>query len=226
MTDSLPHLLVVDDDRRLRELLRRYLSDHGYRVTTAVDAADARAKLQGLAFDLLVLDLMLPGESGLELTRSLRADSQVPILMLTAMGEAGDRIAGLQSGADDYLAKPFEPQELLLRVASILRRASAPAAAPTVRRFGDFSFDPIKGELRRGGDIVPLTSSEAALLRVFARSPGNTVTRAELARQSGSGESRAVDVQITRLRRKIEPDPKVPRFLQTVWGEGYVFWAD
>ena len=226
MNDALPHLLVVDDDKRLRELLWRYLSDHGYRVTTAVDAAEARAKLQGLTFDLLVLDLMLPGESGLDLTRSLRQTSQVPILMLTAMSEASDRITGLQSGADDYLAKPFEPQELLLRVASILRRANAPATPPAIMRFGEFSFDVAKGELCRGGEVVALTSSEIAMLRVFARSPGTTVTRSDLARQSGGGEGRAVDVQITRLRRKIEADPKLPRFLQTVWGEGYLFWAD
>ncbi|HUN51070.1 MAG TPA: response regulator [Candidatus Sulfotelmatobacter sp.] len=226
MSDALPHLLVVDDDTRLRGLLRKYLSDRGYRVTAAADAAEARARLQGLSFDLLILDLMLPGESGLELARDLRKSSSVPILMLTAMGEAADRIAGLQSGADDYLPKPFEPEELLLRIGSILRRVTAPPAAPMLVRFGAFSFDPAKGELLRDGRAIALTSGEAALLKIFARTPGVTISRADLNRQTGGGEGRAVDVQITRLRRKIEANPKTPRYLQTVWGEGYVLWAD
>jgi two-component system phosphate regulon response regulator OmpR len=226
MSDALPHLLVVDDDTRLRGLLRKYLADRGYRVTVASDAAEARAKLQGLSFDLLILDLMLPGESGLDLARGLRKSSAVPILMLTAMGEPADRIAGLQSGADDYLPKPFEPEELLLRIGSILRRVSAPPPAPMLVRFGAFSFDPAKGELLRDGSAVSLTSGEAALLKIFARTPGVTISRTELNRQTGGGEGRAVDVQITRLRRKIEANPKTPRFLQTVWGEGYVLWAD
>lgn len=229
--DAQPHLLVVDDDARLLGLLRKFLSDNGFRVTTATDAAEARAKLEGLAFDLLILDLMLPGESGMALTRSLRQTSQVPILMLTAMGEPADRIAGLQSGADDYLAKPFEPQELLLRVNSILRRVNSAPVAPQpgagqVVRFGDFTFDLAKGELCQGATVVYLTSGEAGLLRALARTPGVTVSRAELTRQSGGIESRAVDVQVTRLRRKIEADPKAPRYLQTVWGEGYVLWLD
>jgi two-component system phosphate regulon response regulator OmpR len=226
MSDALPHLLVVDDDTRLRGLLGKYLSDRGYRVTAAADAAEARARLQGLSFDLLILDLMLPGESGLELARDLRKSSAVPILMLTAMGEAADRIAGLQSGADDYLPKPFEPEELLLRIGSILRRVAAPPAAPMLVRFGAFSFDPARGELLRDGRAIALTSGEAALLKIFARTPGVTISRAELNRQTGGGEGRAVDVQITRLRRKIEANPKTPRYLQTVWGEGYVLWAD
>jgi two-component system, OmpR family, phosphate regulon response regulator OmpR len=226
MSDALPHLLVVDDDTRLRALLRKYLSDRGYRVTAAANAEEARARLQGLSFDLLILDLMLPGESGLELARSLRQASTVPILMLTAMGEPSDRIAGLQSGADDYLPKPFEPEELLLRIGSILRRVTAPPPAPLVVRFGTFSFDPAKGELLREDVAIPLTSGEAALLKIFARTPGVTISRAELNRQTGGGEGRAVDVQITRLRRKIEANPKTPRFLQTIWGEGYVLWAD
>ena len=188
MSDALPHLLVVDDDTRLRALLRKYLSDRGYRVTAAADAEEARAKLQGLSFDLLILDLMLPGESGLDLARSLRKSSAVPILMLTAMGEASDRIAGLQSGADDYLPKPFEPEELLLRIGSILRRVSAPPAAPLLVRFGAFSFDPAKGELLRDGGAISLTSGEAALLKIFARTPGVTISRAELNRQTGGGE--------------------------------------
>jgi two-component system phosphate regulon response regulator OmpR len=226
MSDTLPHLLVVDDDARLRGLLQRYLADHGYRVTVAGDAAEARARLEGLAFDLLILDVMMPGENGIDFARSLRQSSQVPILMLTAMGDAADRIKGLQSGADDYLAKPFEPQELLLRIAAILRRAASAPSAPAVIRFGAFSFDLAKGELRENETIVPLISSEAALLRIFARNPGVTVSRGELTSQYGGAESRAVDVQITRLRRKIEADPKAPRYLQTIWGEGYVLWTD
>ncbi len=223
MDPTQPHILVVDDDRRLRELLRKYLSDNGHRVTTASDAAGARARLKSLTFDLLVLDVMMPGESGLELTRSLRRESQVPILLLTAMGEADDRIAGLEYGADDYLPKPFEPRELLLRIAGILRRAGAPVEAPSEVRFGDFAFHIGRAELRRGGEPMQLTSGEAALLKVFALNPGTTLSRERLSSESRQGGNvRTVDVQIARLRRKIEPDPKAPRFLQTVWGAGYV----
>lgn len=224
--DHAPHFLVVDDDSRLRSLLKKYLSDRGYRISIAIDAADARAKLAGMAFDLLILDLMMPGESGIELMKSLRRHSEVPILMLTAMGEAGDRILGLKAGADDYLAKPFEPEELLLRITSILRRVQQPATAGGVIRFGGFSFDPVKGELKSGEQVIYLTTGEQQLLRAFARSPGVTISRHDLTRQSGGPEGRAVDVQITRLRRKIETDPKAPRYLQTVWGEGYVLWTD
>ncbi|MCW5730062.1 MAG: response regulator [Alphaproteobacteria bacterium] len=224
--DAAPHLLVVDDDSRLRNLLRKYLSDKGYRVSAAIDAADARAKLQGMVFDLIILDLMMPGESGIEFMQTLRRSSQVPILMLTAMGEPADRIVGLKSGADDYLAKPFEPEELLLRIHAILRRVQTLAQGAGHVRFGEFTFDLQKGELRQGEQVVYLTTGEAALLKVFARSPGVTISRLELTRQTGGSEGRAVDVQITRLRRKIEPDPKTPRYLQTVWGEGYVLWAD
>ena len=223
MDPTQPHILVVDDDRRLRELLRKYLSDNGYRVTTAPDSAGARARLKSLTFDLLVLDVMMPGESGLELTRSLRRESQVPILLLTAMGEAVDRIAGLEHGADDYLPKPFEPRELLLRIAGILRRAGAPVEAPSEVRFGNFAFHIGRAELRRGGEPMQLTSGEAALLRVFALNPETTLSRERLSKESRQcGNVRTVDVQIARLRRKIEPDPRAPRFLQTVWGAGYV----
>ena len=163
------HILVVDDDQRLRDLLREYLTQNDYLVTTAADAAEARARLVGLEFDLIVLDVMMPGENGLELTASLRSSSQVPILLLTAMGEAGDRIAGLESGADDYLAKPFEPRELLLRIGSVLRRAAPPAEAAGKISFGDYSFDPQRGELRDVEQPVKLTSGEVALLRLFAR---------------------------------------------------------
>lgn len=228
MADDDPHLLVVDDDSRLRSLLRKFLQENGFRVTLAGDAEEARAKMEGLAFDLIVLDRMMPGESGVDFARRLRLADNVPILMLTAMGEPEDRIAGLQSGVDDYLPKPFEPRELLLRVQSILRRAR-PAEriqAPQSVRFGDFEFDLRKGELVRGKEMIPLTTGEAALLRVFARAPGVTISRSDLTRETGSAEGRAVDVQVTRLRRKIERDPKNPRYLQTVWGEGYVLWPD
>ncbi len=228
MADDDPHLLVVDDDSRLRTLLRKFLQENGFRVTLAADAEEARAKLAGLAYDLIVLDRMMPGETGTEFASRLRLSDPVPILMLTAMGESEDRITGLQAGVDDYLAKPFEPRELLLRIQSILRRA-LPADRPAgtaIVRFGAFQFDPRKAELSRDGEVVPLTTGEAALLRVFARAPGVTIKRADLTRETGGAEGRAVDVQITRLRRKIEADPRAPRYLQTVWGEGYVLWPD
>ena len=227
MTAEPPHILVVDDDRRLRDLLRKYLADNGFRVTTAENAAAARARLAGLAFDMIVLDVMMPGESGLELTESLRRDSGVPILLLTAMGDADDRIAGLESGADDYLPKPFEPRELLLRIGGILRRAGpVPPAEPEVR-FGEFCFDLERGALRRRDEPVRLTSGEAGLLGIFALNPGVTLTRERLGRESRLGANpRTIDVQIARLRRKIEADPKAPRYLQTVWGAGYVLRAD
>lgn len=226
MTAEPPHILVVDDDRRLRDLLRKYLADNGFRVTTAENAAAARARLAGFAFDMIVLDVMMPGESGLELTESLRRDSGVPILLLTAMGDADDRIAGLESGADDYLPKPFEPRELLLRIGGILRRAAPPPPEPEVR-FGEFCFDLEHGALRRRDEPVRLTSGEAGLLGVFALNPGVTLTRERLGREGRLGTNpRTIDVQIARLRRKIEADPKAPRYLQTVWGAGYVLRVD
>ena len=219
-----PHVLVVDDDERLRGLLKKYLSDNGYAVTTAGDAAEARAQLGAVVPDLIVLDVMMPGESGVELTKSLRARSAVPILLLTAMGAAQDRIAGLESGADDYLAKPFEPRELLLRIAGILRRA--PREAPSrIICFGPFSFEPLRGELRKGAEPVHLTSAEAQLLALLAGAAGEPVSRDDLAGRTGAMQ-RAVDVQVTRLRKKIEADPRRPRYLQTVRGRGYVFWPD
>lgn len=223
---SSAHILVVDDDERLRGLLQRYLTEAGFRVTTAANAKDAREKMAGLQFDLLVLDLMMPGESGLELTRDLRRTNDVPILLLTAMGEASDRISGFEHGADDYLAKPFEPRELVLRIESILRRAGPAPEARKDIRFGDLLFDVERGELTRNGKPVRLTSGEIALLRVFCSNPGSTIGRADLLAQTGASNIRAVDVQITRLRRKIEADPRTPRHLQTVWGRGYVLWPD
>ena len=225
MTDAEPHLLVVDDDLRLRELLRRYLSDSGFRVTGAADAAEARSQLASFAFDLVVLDVMMPGESGLALTRSLREtpEPHVPVLLLTAMGEPEDRVNGLEQGADDYLVKPFEPRELVLRIRNILQRR--PTAAPPAGevRFGAFRFHLGRSELFRGDDAVHLTTAETGLLSILAQQAGQPVSREELSQSAGfSGNIRNVDVQMTRLRRKIEGDPRYPRYLQTVRGTGYV----
>jgi two-component system phosphate regulon response regulator OmpR len=224
--DEKPHILVVDDDTRLRELLSQYLGENGFLVTTAEDASAARAKMRGLAFDLLVVDVMMPGENGLELTESLRMTSSVPILILTAMGDSDDRVHGLERGADDYLTKPFEPRELVLRIESILRRAAPPPATGTIR-MGNCSFDLGRRELRRDYAMVRLTTIEANLLTTLARSPGAILSRDDLLRQCNiDGGERTVDVQVTRLRRKIELDPREPRYLQTVRGQGYVLLPD
>jgi len=226
-TEDMPHILVVDDDTRLREVLKRYLVRNGFLVTTAEDAADARVKLAALSFDLMVLDIMMPGESGLELTETLRRESQIPILLLTARGEPDDRIAGLEAGADDYLAKPFEPRELVLRINSILRRVPRPQEAAPELRLGRWTFLADREELRCGDEVIRLTSAEASLLKVLAASPGMVLTREELTERSRiTGNARTVDVQVTRLRRKIEPDPRLPRYLHTVRGEGYVLRPD
>lgn len=222
-----PHLLVVDDDSRLRELLRRYLSDNGFRVTIAADAVEARANLARFAFDLVVLDVMMPGESGLDLTRALRREGRVPVLLLTAMAEPEDRVNGLEEGAEDYLAKPFEPRELVLRIRNVLQRRPAEDPASREIRFGGCRFDLARGELFRGGDVVHLTAAEAALLSGLAQKPGQAVSREELALAAQfSGNVRNVDVQMTRLRRKIERDPRFPRYLQTVRGTGYALKPD
>jgi two-component system phosphate regulon response regulator OmpR len=222
-----PHLLVVDDDERLRGLLHRYLTSNGYRVTAAADAADARALMKSMAFDLLVLDVMMPGESGFDLTKFLRTHSQVPILILTAKSDAEDRIAGLEFGADDYLPKPFEPRELLLRVGALLRRAAPLArSAHGEVRMGDAVYDPERGQLSRKGKPVHLTSSEAALLQLFAANAGRSFSRTDLCTRLGVTLERSIDVQVTRLRRKIEEDPKLPLYLQTVRGVGYVLVPD
>lgn len=223
LADDAPHLLVVDDDNRIRNLLSRFLFSEGYRVTTAETAADARAKLEGLRFDLLILDVMMPGETGFEFARSLRTSSNVPIVMLTARGEAESRIEGLECGADDYLGKPFEPRELSLRIANILKRARSATAPPIESvRFGDFQFHIARRELRRGDEAIRLTDRERDMLRVLAVVPGETVPRLALAGNSGSASSeRAVDVQVNRLRRKIERDPANPLLIQTVRGFGY-----
>ncbi|RDD60894.1 response regulator [Ferruginivarius sediminum] len=221
------HILVVDDDTRLRALLQRYLVEQGFRVTVAENAADARDKLRALTFDLLVLDIMMPGESGLDLTESLRRNNGVPILLLTAMTEADDRIEGLSRGADDYLAKPFEPRELVLRINAILRRVPQREVDPSVVAFGGYEFDVARAELRMGPKAVRLTEAETALLAALARQPGVALTREALCDASGiEGGRRTIDVQMTRLRRKIEDDPKYPRYLRTVRGTGYVLMAD
>jgi len=230
MSEPAPHILVIDDDTRLRELLQRYLREQGFRVTTAEDAAEARAKLAAFAFDLLILDIMMPGETGLALTGALRADgSALPILLLTAKGESHERIEGLASGADDYLVKPFEPEELVLRIRAILRRAAPPEPPAPAERlmFGGFCFDLAREELRRGEDYIRLTDAEASLLKTLARHPGVALSREDLIAESPMiGNPRTVDVQVTRLRRKIEADPKFPRYLQTVRGTGYVLKPD
>jgi two-component system phosphate regulon response regulator OmpR len=221
------HILVADDDARLRSLLQQFLTRHGFRVTTAADAKEALARFDSIAFDLLILDVMMPGESGLDLTKRLRAGSEVPILLLTAMGEPADRIQGLSSGADDYLVKPFEPDELLLRVRNILRRAPPPPAHDEEVRFGAFRFDLKRDELYRDTEAIRLTAAEASLLRVLAQNAGTAVKRGDLLRLSSiSGGERTVDVQVTRLRRKIEADPKQPRFIQTARGAGYLLRVD
>ncbi len=220
--DDAPHLLVVDDDRRIRALLLRFLLGEGYRVTTAETSREARAKLESLNFDLLILDVMMPGENGFDFARSIRAGSAVPILMLTARDEKESRIRGLEIGADDYLAKPFEPRELSLRIASILRRARPPSAPPAESvRFGPFVFHLTRGELRRGEETIRLTDREREMLRVLTASVGETVPRQALAGNGESVSERTVDVQINRLRRKIEQDPANPLVDQTVRGVGY-----
>jgi len=227
MSDLEPHLLVVDDDARLRELLRRYLSESGFRITTAADAAEARANLASFAFDLVVLDVMMPGENGLVLTRALRQEGRVPVLLLTAMGEPEDRVNGLEQGADDYLSKPFEPRELVLRIRNLLQRRPAADADRREVRFGGCRFDLVRGELFRGGDPIRLTAAEAGLLGSLAEKAGEAVSREELSLSAQfSGSVRNVDVQMTRLRRKIERDPRFPRYLQTVRGTGYVLKPD
>ncbi len=221
-----PHILVVDDDTRLRELLKTFLSRNGFRVSTAKHAAEARQHLGALDFDLIVLDVMMPGQTGLAFAAELRKTDDVPILMLTAMGDPKDRIAGLEKGVDDYLGKPFEARELLLRIQSVLRRgrpaAGAPAEAVRVVSFGPLQFDLDLGELTQKGKRVPLTDAEIALLRAFSGRLGEVLSRETLCKSVGSDvNERAIDVQVTRLRRKIEPDPGFPRYLRTVRGQGY-----
>lgn len=228
--DELPHVLIVDDDKRLRELLGSFLSANGCRVSAVSGAAEARLRMMGMTFDLLVLDVMMPGETGLEFAASLRADSNnVPILMLSARAEIEDKIDGLSAGVDDYLTKPFEPRELLLRVHAILKRhaLNQPADVELIEvSFGEFSFNLVRGELRRGNQIVHLTTRERDILRILAQRAGEPVARAEIIEPAQEDSNRAVDVQINRLRRKIEDQPAMPVYLQTVRGHGYTLHID
>jgi two-component system, OmpR family, phosphate regulon response regulator OmpR len=224
--DNAPHILVVDDDQKIRALLGRFLTSNGFRVTEAADAAAARSFMRGLAFDLVLLDVMMPGESGLSLARDLKATRPVPICMLTALAETEDRILGLEAGVDDYVSKPFEPRELLLRIRNILRRGQAPAAPRDDIRMGPCSFNITRGELRRDDDCVKLTERERDLMRLFAQRIGIPVPRHELSSDESTGSERAIDVQINRLRRKIEADPSNPVYLQTVRGKGYILYTD
>jgi two-component system phosphate regulon response regulator OmpR len=227
MTEEKPHILVIDDDRRIRELLHSYLAENGFRVSVAPTAAVARDKMRGLAFDLLILDVMMPGESGTSLAQSLRgAHERIPILMLSALSEIEDRINGLMAGSDDYLPKPFEPRELLLRVQNLLRRVAPPTDQRIDVRFGECLFNITRGELRRNGELVKLTTRERELLRLFIQNAGKPITRAELSPDGAEDNARTVDVQINRLRQKIEEDPSNPVYLQTVRGAGYTLHVD
>jgi two-component system, OmpR family, phosphate regulon response regulator OmpR len=227
------HLLIVDDDERIRDLLKKFLIRHGFLVTAARDAAHARRILTGLDFDLIVLDVMMPGEDGITLTKSLRETLSTPILLLTARGETENRIAGLEAGADDYLAKPFEPKELLLRINAILRRmpdTPAEDTVPKILHLGPIRYDIERSEMWQGDQLVRLTATESQLMKFFSACPHEPINRArlveDLGRDRGQAQERAVDVQITRLRRKIEPNPKQPRYLQTVRGAGYMLVPD
>lgn len=233
MTASDAHLLIVDDDERIRGLLQKYLVRNGFLVSAARDAAHARRLLSGLEFDLIVLDVMMPGEDGVSFTRDLRKTMETPILLLTAKGESNDRIAGLEAGADDYLTKPFEPKELLLRINAILRRvpeAQPEDISPKILNLGPVRYDTERAEMWQGDQIVRLTATEAQLMRIFSSHQGEAISRMELVeelgRSGGQAQERAVDVQITRLRRKIEVNPKQPRYLQTVRGAGYMLAPD
>ena len=228
-SDEAPHLLVVDDDSRIRTLISRFLVENGFRVTVAQSAEEARKKMAIMDFDLLIVDVMMPGESGMDFTAAVRSGSAVPILMLTARSETESRIRGLELGADDYLAKPFDPRELLLRINNILKRGAAPAA-PRPRggdlRFGPFVWDGERDELRRGDEIVRLTDNELRLMRMFGERPGEIIPRHEIVQGESALGDRTADVQINRLRRKIEADQANPLHLVTVRGQGYRLKTD
>ncbi|WP_441706274.1 response regulator [Hyphomicrobium sp. 2TAF46] len=226
LADNAPHILVVDDDQKIRGLLGRFLSSNGFRVTEAADAAAARAFMRGLSFDLVLLDVMMPGESGLSLARDLKLTRPVPICMLTALAEAQDRISGLEAGVDDYVSKPFDPRELLLRLRNILRRGQVQSAPRDEIRMGGCIFSIARGELKRDDEAIKLTERERDLLRLFSQRIGVAVPRHELSSDDSTGSERAIDVQINRLRRKIEADPSNPVYLQTVRGKGYILYTD
>ncbi len=221
-----PHILVVDDDDRIRDLLGRFLSENGFRASMAGDAEKARSLMAGVEFDLLIIDVMMPGLSGFEMTEQVRAASNVPILLLTARGETADRIEGFERGADDYLPKPFDPQELLVRLRALLRRAQPRAKAQEVLTFGECRFEPTRGELRRGDTLIKLTSGELSLLRALSKKPGEPISRSALTEQTEVAMERSIDVQVTRLRKKIEDDPHTPLYLQTIRGVGYALMPD
>jgi two-component system phosphate regulon response regulator OmpR len=222
ISDDAAHLLVVDDDTRIRALLNRYLTENGFRVTAAADGAEARRKLAGLDFDLIIMDVMMPGESGIDVTKDLRTIKSVPIIMLTALAESGSRIVGLEAGADDYLPKPFDPRELVLRINNILRR-NASNDAPKIEQvmFGPYTFSLTRKELKKASEVVRLTDREQEIMLLFAKRAGDTIPRHELIGSDVDVGERTIDVQINRLRRKIEDDPANPVWLQTVRGIGY-----
>lgn len=225
LTEDTPHILLVDDDERIRDLLCRYLRKENMRVTTAQDAAAARQNLEGLHFDLLILDVMMPGESGLDLARDLKSKMEVPIIMLTAKAEAENRIEGLEIGVDDYVPKPFEPRELMLRIQNILKRRAQKVTQKEIH-MGQYTFHIERGELQKDNTSIKLTERERDLMRLFANRAGTPIPRHELASEEAGGNERAVDVQINRLRRKIETDPANPIYLQTVRGKGYILHTD
>ncbi len=226
VADDAPHVLVVDDDKKIRDLLARYLTENGFRVTTASNAQNAEAAMRGLSFDVILLDWMMPGKPGIDFARELKQTLDVPICMLTARSDSDDRIEGLEVGVDDYLPKPFEPRELLLRVKNILRRGGQSDVSNDEIRMGPYVFHITRGELRRGDKSLKLTERERELLRQFASRPGMPIPRHKLCNDEATGSERAIDVQINRLRRKIEADPSNPIYLQTVRGKGYILYTD
>ena len=225
LADNAAHILVVDDDSRIRDLLSRYLQEHGYRVTPAADAASATAAMRGLSFDLIILDWMMPGKAGIDFAREIKSTLDVPICMLTALDQKENRLDGLEAGVDDYVPKPFEPRELLIRVRNILRRGR-PVTPMEEVRMGGYTFNVARGELKKGDEVVKLTERERDLLKQFVSRAGLPIARHELAADDSTGSERAIDVQINRLRRKIEADPANPVYLQTVRGKGYVLYTD
>ena len=225
MTKKLHHILVIDDDTRLRSLLGRFLDENGFQVSLAKDTAEAKKMMQELSFDLLIVDVMLPNENGVDFTAALRKSSKIPVIMLTARGEFDDRIKGLEAGADDYLQKPFEPKELLLRINNILKRMSVTQDPENICRFGEFTFNLAESRLKKGEEFIHVTDSEAKILNILCKEKGNSVSREKLSALCGGIDDRSIDVQITRLRKKIEQNPKQPHYLQTVRNHGYVIYG-
>ena len=225
MTKKLHHILVIDDDTRLRTLLGRFLDENGFQVSLAKDTGEAKKMMQELIFDLLIVDVMLPNENGVDFTADLRKSSKIPVIMLTARGEFDDRIKGLEAGADDYLQKPFEPKELLLRINNILKRISVTQDPENICRFGEFTFNLAESRLKKGEEFIHVTDSEAKILNILCKEKGNSVSREKLSALCGGIDDRSIDVQITRLRKKIEQNPKQPHYLQTVRNHGYVIYG-